>query len=54
MALGSCLWHQVVHMSTCGLYPMINGIEWIQCEFQDPTDGGTLVPYKAISCGDIP
>ena len=27
------------------------GIQW---EFQDPTDGGTLVPYKAIFCGDIP
>ena len=24
-----------------------------QWEFQDPTDGGTLVPYEAIFCGDI-
>ena len=25
-----------------------------QWEFQDPIHGGTLVPYKAIFCGDIP
>ena len=25
-----------------------------QWEFQDPTDGGTLVPYKAQISGDIP
>ena len=26
----------------------------VQWEFQDPIDGGTLVPYKAIVCWDIP
>ena len=37
---------------TVGLVIRINtwSCEW---EFQDPTDGGTLVPYKAIVCGDI-
>ena len=33
--------------------PMLHDLASNQWEFQDPTDGGTLVPYKAIFWGNI-